>query len=589
VGVSAASAEPIAVAGPSLTVTSITAVPNGASVAFEARLSVGPTVAKVEEVAFAVRTVSHPVDASTLDPEHEGPIWWAAYSAPSLSASRAYPDGEYTVNVAYRVGSNWVHLNGTVPFTVGASISAPIPAAVAERKDELGVTNLVVTPTGSTVAFYAALAVGSQALSVDELAFAVRDAHYPVDSWDLDPTHVGEATLGAGSAPRFIGSRSYIPGDYTVNVAYRIGTRWTHLPRTVGFTIGGTSTGAVTTPPTAPSPSQPGVVTPTPSVPTAPTPPVPTTPVAPGQPTGSWLSGSSGEDVANGAQGNWRGAPIQIAGTWIIAEDLGGTIGAGREYGNWTGSVDLGLPLISGGQTYASCATGSCDAGWERQIQALKSAWTRIPRNGTLFVRLSWEMNGNWYAHKVTGSTAGAFAASWKRFDAIRDRVFPDMKLVFGTSSESSSDNNLDWRQAVPGYAEGASEVRKYVDVIATDFYNEWWSQTRSAVDWNKNLVSVDGNGAPRGLESYRRFALSVGLPFAISEWSNVASGTSFGGDQPAFVEGMYDFVKWNAGTGAGNVIYEIQFNVKMQAGGKFVMGPSTQLPISSEVYRRLF
>jgi hypothetical protein len=595
---SAETTKVITVSASGVTVTALTAKPTGSSVAFNATLAVGSTALKVDEVAFAVRAASNPVDSGALDPTHRGASSWAAGSAPTLTATRVYPEGAYTVNIAYRVGANWMHVKSTtVPFTVGAAptpatstapgATSPVvtttpatPATPAPGK--LAVASISAAPSGSSVAFSAKLIVGGEALAVDELAFAVRDADKPVDSGALDPTHLVGSTLQADSSPSMVGARTYPQGDYTVNVAYRVGSVWTHIADTVDFTVTGTT--APSTPVATVIPKA-EAITPAPSAPIASAPVIPT----PSQSTGAWLSGSSGEDVANGVQGNWRGAPIQIAGTWITAEDLGGTIGAGREYGDWKGSVDLGLPLISGGQTYGSCATGACDAGWEKQIQALKSAWTRIPRDGTLFVRLSWEMNGNWYPHKVTGSTAGAFAASWKRFDAIRDRVFPEMKLVFGTSSESSGDNNLDWRQAVPGYSEGASEVKKYVDVISTDFYNEWWSQTRSETDWNRNLVSVDWRGAPRGLESYRQFAESVGLPFAISEWSNVASGTLSGGDQPSFVQGMYDFVKSNAGTGAGKVIYEIQFNVKMQAGGKFVMGPSSLLPNSSATYKDLF
>jgi hypothetical protein len=593
-----------AVSASDITVTGLTAKTTGSSVAFDAQLLVGGSSLKVDEVAFAVRAASNPVDAGTLDPTHRGATAWAAGSKPTVTATRVYPEGAYTVNIAYRVGANWMHVKTTtVPFTVGGATapvtsttpSAPTtppvvtttpPAPATPAPGKLAVASISAAPSGSSVAFSAKLIVGGQALEVDELAFAVRDADKPVDSGALDPTHIDGSTMKANTSPSIVAARTYPTGDYTVNVAYRIGDEWTHIDESVDFTVRGAAPVPVTPAP-APAPVIPKAeaITPAPSAPIVAAPVIPT----PSQSTGAWLSGASGEDVAGGAQGNWRGSPIQIAGTWITAEDLGGTIGANREYGNWKGSVDLGLPLISGGQTYASCASGACDAGWEKQIQALKAAWTRIPRDGTLFVRLSWEMNGSWYAHKVTGATSGAFTSSWKRFDAIRDRVFPEMKLVFGTSSESSGANNLDWRQAVPGYSEGAGEVKKYVDVIATDFYNEWWSQTRSAADWNKNLVAVDGKGAPRGLESYRQFAQSVGLPFAISEWSNVASGTSSGGDQPSFVQGMYDFVKSNAGTGAGKVIYEIQFNVKMQAGGKFVMGPSTPLPSSSAKYKDLF
>jgi hypothetical protein len=268
---------------------------------------------------------------------------------------------------------------------------------------------------------------------------------------------------------------------------------------------------------------------------------------------------------------------------------LGGPIAVNAEYGNWRGSVDLAMPLISGNQTYKGCMTGACDSLWKTQILKLKEAWEHTSRSGTLYLRLSWEMNGNWFPHMVKGTTANAFAEAWKRFDKLRDKYFPAMKLVFCTSAETWGANNLDWRKAVPGYKQGANQVAQYVDVIATDFYNQWWAKSTTHGEFTSKLISTDPKGAPRGLESYRQFAQSVGLPFAISEWGAVASGELSGGDAPTFVRAMRNWVAANAGSGPGKVLYEIRFNVLAQNGGKFVLGPGSQMPRSSLAYERAF
>jgi hypothetical protein len=94
----------------------------------------------------------------------------------------------------------------------------------------------------------------------------------------------------------------------------------------------------------------------------------------------------------------------------------------------------------------------------------------------------------------------------------------------------------------------------------------------------------TDQYGGPKGLQGHLDFARTVGLPLAVPEWS----GNADFGDSPAFVEGLYSFLSANAGAGAGQVLYEIQFNVPMDHD-QFVLFPGGSLPATAARYRDLW
>jgi hypothetical protein len=97
-------------------------------------------------------------------------------------------------------------------------------------------------------------------------------------------------------------------------------------------------------------------------------------------------------------------------------------------------------------------------------------------------------------------------------------------------------------------------------------------------------LDDTDGTGAPKGLQAHLDFARSVGLPLAIPEWS----GNADNGDSPAFIAGMHQFLASNAGTGAGQLLYEINFSVDTD-GGRWLLFGDTRMPESAAEYRALF
>lgn len=333
-----------------------------------------------------------------------------------------------------------------------------------------------------------------------------------------------------------------------------------------------TSTPAPTTAPSTSSPAPTTPTTPSTTTPSTTTPPTTTAPTTGTPSTGgrAWLSGGSGAGMGDGSFGAWRGSPTPIATTWSDT-DFDNASHAyqfypGQDYQNWTGSIDWS-PGALWGASWSTAASGALDDKWIAMMKNARSTWTSKSR-GTFYIRFAHEMNGNWFQHSVRASEINDFKTAWQRMARIKQTYFPEAKLVFNTNANTVQSPYYDWRQLWPGDA--------YVDVYATDFYSQHWK-----------FPMFDGTGAPLQLEAHRQFAAAHGKPFAVPEWGiNMESG----GDQPAYIQFMYDFFSRNGGTGGGKLLYECYFNY-LYANNQYSLFPSnrTRAPQSAALYQKLF
>lgn len=292
----------------------------------------------------------------------------------------------------------------------------------------------------------------------------------------------------------------------------------------------------------------------------------------------TWSSGASGEGVADGSFGAWRGSEVAIAGTWNDSYEGQGalwTLQPGYEFGSWERDLDIAIGSIyeDRGETWAAAASGAYDQRWTMALQKMKGLWANRP--GTLYMRFAHEFNGDWFDWQVRRSEVQDFVTAWKRFRALQKSIMPEAKLVFCPNDGSAAALGYDWRAAFPG--------AQYVDLMSVSSFNQWPFVSTKA-EFESKIMLTDRFGAPIGIERHRRFAKSKGLPFAISEWSSNAAM----GDSPVFVRRFHAWVAEHAGRGAGRIRYEILFNVR-KSNDAFEMYPITKMPKATAEYRRLF
>ncbi|TNM67434.1 hypothetical protein FHN55_10260 [Streptomyces sp. NP160] len=289
---------------------------------------------------------------------------------------------------------------------------------------------------------------------------------------------------------------------------------------------------------------------------------------------GKWFSGASGTGVSDGSFAKWRGSELGIVGTW--SDNNSAMVEAwamqpGQEFGSWQGNIDIAVGAIGGGESWQAASTGAYDARWRQSLTKMKTLWGNKP--GTVYIRFAHEMNGNWYDWSVNKGNKDAFVASWKRYRALQQEIFPKSKLVFSVNRESVN-SGFNWTESFPG--------KQYVDVMGVDYYNQY-PTANSVEDFRGALGAKDGYGAPKGLQAHSDFAKSVGLPLSVNEWSGISENA----DSPGFIQGMHEFFSKNAGSGPGQILYDVQFNCDM-GGGKFMLYKG-KMPKSADMYQKLF
>ncbi len=296
-------------------------------------------------------------------------------------------------------------------------------------------------------------------------------------------------------------------------------------------------------------------------------------------PPADWLSGAATEDVVTIDQmGEWRGRSMEIAGTWSDNNEAMVELWQlhdEEQFGSWDRPLDIAIGAIDDdqeGESWEEATEGAYDDRWRESLANLREL-----REGkdTTYIRFAHEMNGDWFDWSVDADDHEAFVEAWQRFRALQQDVFPEAQLVFNVNRESVG-TDMDWREFFPG--------AEYVDVMAVDYYNRY-PYVETAEEWADSLDDTDEYGAPKGLQQHLDFARSVGLPLAVPEWS----GSAEDGDSPAFIRGMYEFFSENAGTGAGQLLYEIHFNVDKDDLNWLLFGENLRMPESARTYQELW
>lgn len=248
----------------------------------------------------------------------------------------------------------------------------------------------------------------------------------------------------------------------------------------------------------------------------------------------------------------WRGQTVRVAETWNDAGRGEGrmtwsqmnalyTVNSQFANGRWNYALSLAQPLYAQGQTVKDCAS---EAEIRAFLQALGTAW---PRKDA-FLRLSWEFNGDWYPWAQRPGDEEDFKNCWKKWHRLAKEASPDYKLVWNPNCETNT--GIDPTKFWPG--------KDYVDAAGPDYYG--WS------DLGHNNLPRDPNanswtGGPLGINAWRTWVASQGVPFAVPEWG-IKDG-DWGWASPDYIQQMRDHFELAAQSPTG-LAYESYFD----AGG---------------------
>lgn len=293
----------------------------------------------------------------------------------------------------------------------------------------------------------------------------------------------------------------------------------------------------------------------------------------------AWKSGPScGDNATNVAFGQWRGAKSTISG--IFADEK---VEQGQrnlwwmtQFNDWEESIDISVGMIdrsaSSTETLEKAATGAYEQRWRDAMRNMNKMWGK---KKTIYIRPAHEMNGNWYRWSVTKQNVGAFKQAFALYarvikEELKDKG-RDAKMVLNYAADSSA---LTAEEIYPG--------GQHVDVISVNYYDHY-PETVNEAQWNEKAMRMK-NGGPRGIERWREFAQSKGKPMAVSEWGLRPRESAPPFSNPFFITKMNEFFRANAGTGAGQVLYESYFN----CWSTTKIFPTTNVATSAERYKSL-
>lgn len=249
--------------------------------------------------------------------------------------------------------------------------------------------------------------------------------------------------------------------------------------------------------------------------------------------------------------------------------------------------LEIGLPLFPA-HDHSGKAYSEIEARWEQAADGeFDSHFQTLARTlvqqgfGSSYLRPAWELNGSWFPWGIDkgdpskrGERAELFAAYWRRVHtAMMSVKGAQFKWLWNVSVGYEPDQ-FDFTRAWPGDA--------YVDFVSVDIYdaqgeyywtllkdknNKWPQATLREWAWKSlvdgvhtSLATGEADGQVRGMNFYREFARQKNKGFIISEWGlwdshvitrleprSYAESSIFGsGDNPDFIQRMYDWIKAN-------------------------------------------
>ncbi len=244
------------------------------------------------------------------------------------------------------------------------------------------------------------------------------------------------------------------------------------------------------------------------------------------------------------------------------------------------------VPLAFGEPIDARTADGQAQARDHLQATAdgrndamFRRAATYLSDGGfdDAVIRLGWEFDGYWFPWSAEGNCA-LWRSSFRRVHDIFTSVSSKFRFDWSaTSSYMRTGAACAW----PGDS--------YVDFVGLDYYDQGLPVAIDSTTgtWADPVGTFDDQVLPN-LRYQLDFAIAHGKPVSYPEWalSTGSSLTTGGGDNPAFVQGMYEWMRKLPESGPGSLAYQAYFNEDGAADGNHAL---ENFPVARARYRALF
>jgi hypothetical protein len=431
-------------------------------------------------------------------------------------------DGGYMKRVSFFL------LAPVVALLAALSQPAPAIAATAASTNPLGlVVNSLTTSassyqTGARVTITASVRAASS-VAVPQLVAAVRGGSATFDfptQWNVPLSTTAKTLTFSGT----VGTA----GTYTFYLAYYSGSAWTDLSPYPTFTVTSSTVRS-------------GVYTGWPQSPTTLT-----------------------------AFGTFRNRGVAVAADYLDSSSWANIEGPSWWMDTYRGSTYankllIGVPMLPDNDlstTLAAGAAGTYDVHFQRLAQNLVAAGL-----SNAIIRPGWEFNSP-VNYRWSGVAEPANFAAYFRHVVTAMRSVNSgftFDLCFTVAMDGT---RLDVARAWPGDS--------YVDYIGMDLYDMYPGGGMTAAQrWNFFIT------APGGLNYLKALAATHNKKMSFDEWALASPSWGGGGDDPAFIQNMYDWMHANP------VDHETYNNVRYSfTNGKLDDGG---YPQASAKYKALF
>jgi len=257
-----------------------------------------------------------------------------------------------------------------------------------------------------------------------------------------------------------------------------------------------------------------------------------------------WLSGSNtGNNVERFLDFEaWRARPSDLALSFV------------DRWTGWPGLVNLAwpvdtleavegrlllaIPLYPEGEgNNQDCAAGAYDAQWR-----MLGPFLRSRGRGDSIIRLGWGLNDSAHMWRADQDPTDWVECFRRVANALR-QTGPELEIAWDFNRQGRADTSpLDPYSGYPG--------DEYVDYIGIEGY-DMAPPARTEAEWDEIC-----NG-PTGLCSVMAFARAHGKRLGLSEWSVVSCQDNGGGDNPFYVDKMFELFSKNPSVMGFEAYYE--------------------------------